>query len=175
VERNIVKTLSMATWAFVLVLFGTLASSSAMAQHRGHGGGNGRSGGYSQSGGYGHGGGYARVGGYGRGYGGGARFGISLGLPIYAPGYYPAPYYSYPAYGYAPYPYPAPAYAYPPAVAGYSPSPPVYAERGVAQAAPAPSQAQGDWYYCAESGGYYPDISECFAGWQRVPAQPPSR
>lgn len=150
------KTLSTAMWAFVLVLSGTLASSSAMAQHRGYGGGGGRSGGYSHSGGYGH--------------GGGVRFGISLGLPIYASGYYPAPYYSYPAYAYAPFPYRAPAYAYPPATTGYSSSPPVYAERGAAQAAPAPSQVQGDWYYCAESGAYYPDVSECPAGWQRVPA-----
>ena len=102
------------------------------------------------------------------------RFGISLGFPIYGPGYYPAPYYGYPAYGYPAYGYPAPAYDYPPAVMGSS-SPPVYVEQGVAQAAPAPSQAQGDWYYCAASRTYYPYVGECPAGWQRVPAQPPSR
>ena len=155
------KTLPLTIGVLVLFLCGTLASGSSMAQHRS------RSGAYGHSGGYGHGGGYVR--------GGGVRFGISLGVPIFAPSYYPAPYYSYPAYAYAPYPYPAPVYAYPPAVTGYSSSPPVYAERGAAQAAPAPSQAQGDWYYCAESGAYYPDVSECPAGWQRVPAQSSSR
>ncbi len=157
---------------FTLVLFGTLASSSAMAQHRGHGGGSGHGGAYSHNGGYSHGGGHAR--------GGGVRFGISLGLPLFAPAYYPAPYYAYPAYAYAPYPYAAPAYAYPQAMTGYS-APRVYAEQGeyaeqgAPQAAPAPSPAQGDWYYCAASRAYYPDVGECAAGWQRVPAQPPSR
>ena len=141
------KTSFKAIGTFVLILFGTLASGAAMAQHRGHGGG--------------HGGGH--------GYGGHVRFGISLGFPIYAPGYFPAPYYPYPAYA-----DPAPVYVYPPIVMGSS-SPPVYVEQGAAQAAPAPSQAQGDWYYCAASKAYYPYVGECPAGWQRVPAQPPSR
>lgn len=142
------KTLSKALGTFVLVLFGTLASGSAMAQHRGHGGG--------------------------YGYGGNVRFGISFGVPFYGSGYYPAPYYAYPAYAYpAPvYSYPAPVYTYPPAVIEYS-SPPVYVEQSVAQAAQ--SQAQGDWYYCAASRTYYPYAKECPSGWQRVPAQPPSR
>jgi hypothetical protein len=142
------KTSSKAIGIFALVLCGALASGSAMAQHRGHGGG--------------------------YGYGGGVRFGISLGVPLYGPAYYPAPYYAYPApvYGYpAPaYAYPAPAYAYPGAAMGY-PSPQEYVERGPAPAAPAPSQALGDWYYCAATQAYYPDVRECAAGWQRVPAQ----
>ncbi len=142
------KTLPKIIGAFILALCGTLASGSAMAQHHGHGFG-------------------------GHGFGGNVRFGINLGFPIFGPGYYPAPYYAYP-YAYPAYAYPAPAYAYPPAVTGYS-SPPVYAEQGVPQAAPAPSQAQGDWYYCEASRSYYPYTSECPAGWQRVPAQPPSR
>jgi len=133
--------------ALALVLLGLVASGAALAQHHGHG--------YGYSHGY--------------GYGGNVRFGISLGFPIYAPGYYPAPYYAYPAYA-----YPAPAYPYPAAVMESS-SPPVYVEQGVAQAAPAPSQAEGDWYYCAASNAYYPYVGECPAGWQRVPAQPPSR
>ena len=149
------KTLSKAIGIFVLVLFGTLASGTAMAQHSHRFGG-------------GH-------------FGGGhARIGISLGFPIFAPAYYPAPYYAYPyaypAYAYPTpaYAYPAPAYAYPPAVTGYS-SAPAYAEQGAAQAAPAPSQAQGDWYYCAASKSYYPYVGECPAGWQRVPAQASAR
>jgi hypothetical protein len=137
------KSLPKAIGIIVLVLFGTLASGTAMAQHRGHG--------------------------HGHGHGGNVRFGISLGFPIFAPAYYPAPYYRYPAYA-----YPAPAYAYPAAVAGYSSSP-AYVEQGVAQAAPAPSQAQGDWYYCAASQTYYPYVGECPAGWQRVPAQASAR
>ncbi len=133
------KTLPKVMATFVLVLFGTLACGSVMAQHRGHG--------------HGH----------GHGFGGNVRFGISLGFPIYAPGYYRAPYYAYPAYAYR-----APVYAYPEAAMGYS-SPPVYIERSEAQTAPA--QAQGDWYYCAASRTYYPYVGECSTAWQRVPAQ----
>ena len=136
------KTLPKAIGIVGLVLFGTLASASAMAQHYGHG--------------------------YGYGHGGGVRFGISLGIPIYAPGFYPAPYYAYPAYA-----YPAPVYAYPQVVAPSAP--PVYVEQAPAQVAAAPSPAQGDWYYCAASKSYYPYVSECPSGWQRVPAQPASR
>jgi hypothetical protein len=135
------KTLPKVIGTFALVLIATLASGAAMAQHRGHG----------------------------HGHGGNVRFGISLGFPLFAPAYYPAPYYGYPAYA-----YPAPAYVYPPAVVG-SYSSPAYVEQGAAQTAPAPSQAQGDWYYCAASGTYYPYASECPAGWQRVPAQPSTR
>jgi hypothetical protein len=132
------KTLPKIMATLVLVLFGALASGTAMAQHHGHGG---------------------------------VRFGISLGFPLYGPAYYPAPYYGYP-YAYPAYGYAAPAYVYPPA-AMVPYSSPTYAEQGVTQAAP--SQAQGDWYYCAASRAYYPYVSECPAGWQRMPAQPPSR
>lgn len=110
--------------------------------------------------------------GHGYGHGGNVRFGITLGLPLFGLGYYPGPYSSYPAYAYpAPaYVYPGPAYAYPgPAVAPSA----GYVEQGVPQAAPA--QALGDWYYCADSESYYPYVRDCPGGWQRVPAQPPSR
>lgn len=139
------KKLGGATRAFALflVLFGALANGSAMAQHRGHG--------------------------HGHNHGPTVRLGFSYGFPIYAPRYFPAPYYTYPAYS-----FPAPVYIYPPAVIGYS-SPPVYIERSITQAEPALSQAQGDWYYCAASQTYYPYARECPGGWQRVPAQPPSR
>jgi len=145
------KTSPKAMGTLVLVLLAALASGSALAQHRGHGG-------------YGYG-----AYGHGYGYGGNVRFGISLGVPIYGLGYYPAPYYAYPAYA-----YPAPVYAYPPVVVQASP-PAAYIEQGASQTPPAQSQVQGDWYYCAASGAYYPYVAECPAGWQRVPAQPNSR
>lgn len=130
------KALPNAILTFVLVLFGALASGSAMAQHHGHGGG--------------------------------VRFGFYFGgASFYGPGYCPyAPYYPYCPYG-------APAYGYPPAAVAPS-SPPVYVEQGAAPLASAPVQPEGNWYYCAESKAYYPYVNECPAGWQRVPAQPPS-
>ncbi len=139
------NTLAKTIGTSALVLFGVLASGSAMAQYHGHG--------------------YGR--GYGHGYGGNVRFGISIGVPLYGLGYYPAPYYAYPAY-----PYPAPVYAYPPVVT----APPVYVEQGAPYpGAQAQSPAPADWFYCAAAKAYYPYVSECPGGWQRVPAQPPSR
>jgi len=126
--------------ASVLLLFGALASGSAMAQHHGHGGN--------------------------------VRFGLSIGVPLYGPGYYPAPYYPAPYYTYPAYAYPMPAYGYPPAAVS---SPPVYIEQSAPPAAAAPAQPQGEWYYCADSKAYYPYVRECPGGWQRVPAQPPAR
>ena len=137
------KTLPRAIGTLVLILFGTLVNGAAMAQHRGHG--------------------------HGHSHGPIVRFGFSYGFPIYAPGYFPAPYYTYPRYV-----VPAPTYIYPPAVIVH-PSPPVYVERGITQAEPAPPQVQNDWYYCAGSQAYYPYVKECPGGWQRVPAQPPPR
>jgi hypothetical protein len=103
--------------------------------------------------------------GHGHGYGG-ARLGLYLGAPLLAAAYYSPRY--YPSY-YNPY-YPSPYY-YPPA-AVVSVPPPVYVEQRMAQAAP---QAQGDWFYCAASRSYYPQVSECPSGWQRVPPQLPPR
>ena len=140
----------------LLLVFGVVASGSAMAQRSGRGGGNSHGGGYSH--GYGH--------------GGGVGLGIALGATLLGLAYYSRPAYSYPAYTYPgpAYAYPGPAYAYPgPAVAPSA----AYVEQGVPQAAPA--QPPGDWYYCADSRSYYPYVSDCPGGWQRVPAQPPSR
>jgi hypothetical protein len=78
-------------------------------------------------------------------------FGLHFGFPLW-----PAPYY-------APYYYPAPVY-YPVAPA----APPVYVERGD----PAPQQ-QGMWYYCEQTRGYYPYVTECPGGWRAVPPAPP--
>ena len=141
---------------FLLLVLGTVASGPALAQHFGHG--------------HGH---------------GGVRLGISFGTPFHGPAYYPGRYYAYPAYAYPPYAYPAPAYAYPGAVAAPATTyiEQGYAQQGMAQAAPpappnaapAPVQQQGDWFYCADSRTYYPYARECAGGWQRVPSTPPSR
>lgn len=141
--KTLARALPRATGALVLILFAVMLSGSALAQHRGHG--------------------------HGHSHRPNVYFGLSYGFPIYAPRYFPAPYYAYPGY-----PVPAPAYIYPPAVIRYS-APTVYIERGVVQAEPAPSQAANDWYYCAASQAYYPYVNECPGGWQRVPAQPPAR
>lgn len=101
-------------------------------------------------GGGGHGGYHA---GHGIGHGGG-HFGgghVFLGLG-YWPWYYPPPYYYY----------------YPPTVVVPS-SPPVYVERGDGQAAPQSAY----WYYCANPQGYYPYVTQCPGGWQRVRPEPP--
>jgi hypothetical protein len=92
------------------------------------------------------------------------QFGIGVGFPGYWPGYYYPPYY--------------PSYYYPP-VATAPAAPPVYVEQGMEQgtshAAPAPAQANNNWwYYCAESQAYYPYVNQCPAGWQRVAPQPAS-
>lgn len=153
----------------LLLVFGVVASGSAMAQRSGRGGGNSHGGGYSH--GYGH--------------GGGVGLGIALGATLLGLAYYSRPAYSYPAYTYPgpAYAYPAPAYGYPGPDYGY-PGPAVapsagYVEQGYAQAAPPLTQAQpqpqpqGDWYFCANSNAYYPYVRECPGGWQRVPPTPP--
>lgn len=60
-----------------------------------------------------------------------------------------APFYAVPRYY-----YPAPVY--------YAP-PPVYIEQ---------PQAQGVWYYCADTQTYYPYVQSCASGWQRVLPRP---
>jgi len=95
-------------------------------------------------------------------------FGFGFGVPFYSYPYYP-PY----AYPYYPRYYPAP-YVVERA--------PVYIEQQPAAPAPVPQsqppavqqpQASSNyWYYCHESGAYYPYVQECAGGWQRVAAQP---
>lgn len=103
--------------------------------------------------------------GIGHGHSSGARPGIYLGVPLIGTAYYASHYNRY---------YP-PQYYYSPAPVVYS-APPVYIEQSAVQTAPAPApQAQADWYYCADSRSYYPYVSECPAGWQRVPAQASAR
>ena len=92
-------------------------------------------------------------GGYGRGHGGyrhgGAHFGFFIGAPL-VPWYYPAPY--------------SPYYYAPPVIVERAP--PVYVEQ--TPPAPAPLSPSNDWYYCNGSQTYYPYITECPGGWQRV-------
>ncbi len=84
-----------------------------------------------------------------------ARIGVFIGAPLlFAPWYY----YHQPVY------YPAPAVVYPSA-------PPVYVEQGQ-EAAPAP-RPDAYWYYCPGAKAYYPYVSQCAGGWQRVLPQPP--
>ena len=79
-------------------------------------------------------------------HGGHVRFGVFVGAPAFW--YNPPPYYYYPPVVTVPY------------------SPPVYIERGDAQAAP--EQTRAYWYYCADARAYYPYVKQCPGGWQRV-------
>jgi len=132
------KTSIKVVGALVLMVSGTLASGAAMADHHDR---------------HGHGGGHV-------------RFGISIGIPIFASGFYPAPVYSYPAPAYT---YAAPAYSYP--APAYTYPAPAYTYPTIA----APLPPVDNWYYCAASRAYYPYIDECPGGWLRVPAQMPLR
>jgi hypothetical protein len=129
----------------LLLAFGAVVSSPAMAQRVGHG--------------FGHGHGSVYV----RGHGGGVGLGIALGAALIGLAYYATPAYSYPVYS-------TPAYVDPGPVVAASAG---YVQQVVPQAAPAPAQSQGDWYYCADSKSYYPYARECPGGWQRVPSTPP--
>ena len=141
-----------------------LAGMPASAQHRG-----------------GHGGGYG--GGYSHGYshGGGPRVGIYIRPPVYAPYYHSPPryYYPRPPVVYAPQLIYAPPVGYPPAVVYSTPAaPPVYVERNdlppapLASAPAVPPPADW-WYFCADSGTYYPYVTQCASPWERVSPQPP--
>ncbi len=66
--------------------------------------------------------------------------------------WYPGPVYPYAGYPYPVYPY------------GYGP---------MAVANPAPDlQPAPTWYYCEDSGAYYPDVTTCPGGWTEIPAVP---
>jgi hypothetical protein len=95
---------------------------------------------------------------YGRHGGGRAHFGIYLGGPLYAPGFYPPSYYYPPYY---------PGY-YPPAIVMPS-TPPVYIENNP-PAIPARPPGQW-WFYCSDSQAYYPTVAQCASPWQLVSPQ----
>ena len=132
-----------------LVAASILGLSVAGAAHAARFGG----GGHVAGGGF-HGG--ARVAPFGGGprFFHGPHFGtrVFIGAGVFAPFYWPAPYYYYP-----------PAY-YPPA----------YYPPATDYVAPEPAPAAAYWYYCASAQGYYPYVRLCAEGWQRVAPQPPS-
>lgn len=74
----------------------------------------------------------------------------------------------WPSWYYFGYPWSYPQYYYPPAVAAPV-APPVYIERN-----DAPQSAAYWWYYCAGPQAYYPYVTQCPGGWQRVSPVPPS-
>jgi hypothetical protein len=81
------------------------------------------------------------------------------------------------------YPYPAPVMPYPdpyqPPVVVVQPAP--NADANVTSTAPLaqppaavpPPAAPQYWYHCSNPEGYYPYISQCQGGWQKVPAGAP--
>ena len=90
------------------------------------------------------------------------------GGPRVSFGFYGGPLYWGPGWGY-PYGY---AYAPPPVVVVPT-EPRVYVERDAPATAPADANQPQWWYWCASAKGYYPYVSTCSEGWQRVPPQPP--
>src|SRR5262245_60232662 len=84
---------------------------------------------------------------------------VVLGFNFGFPAYYPA---GYPCY------YPAPV-TDPPVVVQQAPA--TYVQQPAAAPAPAAS-ASSYWHYCAGSRSYYPYVTECPGGWQRVSPTP---
>lgn len=97
-----------------------------------------------------------------------SRARLSIGINL-GPGYfYPYQPYYYPYY----YPYSLgyyPGYYYGPSWAVMPSAPPQYIGRD--DDLPAPAY----WWRCANPKGYYPYVTACPGGWQRVPARPPTR
>ena len=147
------KNISVVYW--VIVLIGSITSTSVSARGGGYGGG-----GY----GGGHYGGGSHYGsGYGGRYGGGYGYGYDNHYGHSNYGFY----FSAPLYPYSPYRYPY----YPPTVITVPVTPPVY----IQQSPPAAQQyPAGYWYYCNNPEGYYPYIKECPVGWQQVNPIPPA-
>lgn len=78
-------------------------------------------------------------------------FGFYIGVPL-SPWGYPPPYY-----------YPPPVYYPPRVIVVPAPQPPVYIEQSQAYS------ADQFWYFCQQSGAYYPHVNQCPGGWIRVP------
>lgn len=59
---------------------------------------------------------------------------------------------------------------WPPAYWTPAPQPQIYIE----QNPESPAGESRYWYYCPDSAAYYPYVSECPGGWQRIAPRPPS-
>lgn len=96
-------------------------------------------------------------GGHGHGHGHGGVH-SSIGF------YFNDPY----SWGPDPFFYPYRPYIYsPPPVIIEQREPPVYIQRQLAPAAPAPT-ASSSWYYCPKPSGYYPYVQSCSQPWVSV-------
>lgn len=90
---------------------------------------------------------------------------VFIAAPVFAAGYYfSRPYFYDPFYPY-----------YPPVYSPIFTPSPEYIERGEPPAPQVQPQPQSGayWYYCQGAGAYYPYVTECPGGWQRVPPVPP--
>jgi hypothetical protein len=102
-------------------------------------------------------------------------FGYWGGPRYWGPGYWGAGYWGPGYWG------PGWGYGGPPAVVYAPPQEPrVWVESDPAPATPAPAPSTNPnapqwWYWCASSRGYYPYVSSCAEGWQRVTPQPSAR
>ena len=95
------------------------------------------------------------------------------GAGYWGPGYWGSGYWGGPGYWGSGY------WAPPTVVYAPAPEPRVWVERDQASTAQVPPvtsntnpNAQQWWYWCASSRGYYPYVSNCAEGWQRVAPQP---
>ena len=91
------------------------------------------------------------------------HFGVHIGAPLW---YYPHYYYPPPRYYYHA---PVIVQSAPPV---YVERPAEFVERPAEPAAQHEPAAQGWWYYCEQTRGYYPYVKTCPGGWQRVPPAP---
>jgi hypothetical protein len=85
---------------------------------------------------------------HGHGHHGHSSFGVFIGSP------------------WGPWGYPPPVYYPPRVIVLPAPEPPVYIEQGSL------GRADQYWYFCQQSGAYYPQVSQCPGGWIRVPPRP---
>lgn len=134
---------------FAVLAAALLFAAASVAEARPGSGGRG-GGGHGGARSYSHSGGHS----YARPSRGGARIvvGVPFAYPVWRPAHYAAPvYYHPPPAGYAP---------------AYAPAPVEYIEQ--------PQAPQGDWFYCAPSRAYYPEVQDCPGGWQRVAPRPPA-
>jgi len=99
---------------------------------------------------------------------GAARWGLFPGVPLVLSSAYWGPRHFYRE------PYYSPYYTQ---VVTVPAMPPTYIEQGPAvpaePTAATPPLKPGYWYFCKDSQTYYPYVSECPGGWQRVSPQPP--